>query len=336
MTSKIALVVDDSKSARYALRKFLESHDYQVITAESAQESYELVKEKRANVIFLDHVMPGIDGFQALEHLRHEPHCAGTPIIICSSHEGTEFARKAHKAGAAGVLQKPPSATQLELILDRLATEAAAAAATAAAAAKPAAPAAPSKVSNIREPEVAIHQRVMSALRNTLAPPPSAPAHETAAAREAMESSVEQLRQELAEQVAELRLQAAQLEHRIQQQNKQQSYHALNSEITATQSRLGALEKLVEERFSELQAALDAGLRAQTEQIARIAEGARHAAVNEAHEEAERTVMSAATRISDQLAASIVNALRTPALKFLSPTKPAESSPQETTGLRKA
>ena len=324
MTSKIALVVDDSKSARFALRKFLESHNYEVVTAEGALDAYELVREQCVDVIFLDHVMPGIDGFQALEHLRSEPQCAGIPVIICSSHEGTDFARKAHKAGAAGVLQKPPSAMQLEHILERLS----------AVAATPAVPVTPpSKVSNIREPEVAIHQRVMNALRNTLAPT----THEPEAAHGgAMASSLHQLQKDLTVQIAELRDQAALLEKRLQQQQKQQAYHTLAGEVASTQLRVAALEALVEDRFSELQTALETGLRSQAEQIARITDSARHTAINEAHEEAERTVMNAATRISDQLAASIVNALRAPALKFLSPTRPTEPSPPETTGLRKA
>ncbi|MGH8504350.1 MAG: response regulator [Stenotrophobium sp.] len=340
MTAKTALVVDDSKSARFALRRFLESHGYEVNTAESAEEAYLQIEELRPGVIFLDHIMPGIDGFQALEHLRNDPQCHGIPIIICSSHEGEAFALKAQQAGAAGLLQKPPSAEHLAQILERLAT------------AKPAAaiPAPPSKISNIREPEVAIHQRVMNALRNTLAPvvhphkhdhdnvhASADPAHATAshAAQSAGETALRLVQQDLNTQLAELRSQLAIVESRLQQQARQQAYQDLTREVTAVQQRMAVLEDRVEARFSELQATLEAGLRSHSEQLARTSEQVRDAAISEAHEQAERTVMSAATRISDQLAASIANALRAPALKFLSPSKSAESSPQEKTGLRK-
>lgn len=350
MTVKTALVVDDSKSARFALRRFLESHGYEVSTAEGAEEAYLQLEEQRPGVIFLDHIMPGIDGFQALEHLRNDPQCCDIPVIICSSHEGEAFALKVRQAGAAGLLQKPPSAEHLAQILERLAT------------AKPVAkvpPPAPapvpsSKISNIREPEVAIHQRVMNALRNTLAPvvhphrhehdggqpaghasadPARAPAPLTA--QGTSETALRLVQQDLNTQISELRSQLATVESRLQQQARQQAYQDLTREVTAMQQRMAALEDRIETRFSELQAVLEAGLHERSEELVRASEQIRDAAISEAHEQAERTVMSVAARISDQIAASIANTLRAPALKFLSPNKSAESSPQEKTGLRK-
>lgn len=332
MTSKTALVVDDSKSARFALRKFLESHGYEVSTAEGATEAYELIEEQRPDVIFLDHVMPAIDGFQALEHLRKDPQCADIPIIICSSHEGAEFDHKAQQAGAVGVLQKPPSAKHLAQILERLATAKPVAEVPAPAPAVPS-----SKISNIREPEVAIHQRVMNALRNTLAPvvhphrhdhdsvsvdaddPYTAPSTTSQGSSET--ATLRLVQQDLNTQIAELRSQLANFETRLKEQARQQAYQDLTREVTAMQQRMSELE---------------ADLHAHSEELTRTVQQIREAAINEAQEVAERTVMDAAAKISDQIAAAISNALRAPALKLLSPSKSAESSPQETAGLRKA
>lgn len=144
MSTKTALVVDDSKSARFALRRFLENHNYTVETAESAAEAYACLRGELPQVIFLDQVMPGINGFEALQHLKSQPRTREVPVVICSSNEGEAFNAEARAAGAAAVLQKPPSAEQLSRILRQLQRNAARAVAAATAAAEAsAAPAAP-------------------------------------------------------------------------------------------------------------------------------------------------------------------------------------------------
>lgn len=141
MSGKSALVVDDSKSARFALRKYLEHHAYKVDTAESAEAAYGLLRELSPDLIFLDHIMPGEDGFEALAHLKADPQTGSIPVVICSGNEGEDFIADARKRGAAAVLAKPPTPEHLSLVLDtvsrereRAAEQAAAAAAAAAAA----------------------------------------------------------------------------------------------------------------------------------------------------------------------------------------------------------
>lgn len=133
MNTKTALVVDDSKSARFALRRFLENHHYTVVTAESAAEAYSHLRGELPQVIFLDQVMPGINGFEALHQLKSQARTREVPVVICSSNEGDAFNAEARAAGAAAVLQKPPSAEQLARILRQLQKNAARAAAAAAA-----------------------------------------------------------------------------------------------------------------------------------------------------------------------------------------------------------
>ena len=69
MDKKCALIVDDSRSARVMLRRLLEEHDLDVATAGSAEEALEYLTENRPDVIFMDHMMPDMDGFEAVE--RH-------------------------------------------------------------------------------------------------------------------------------------------------------------------------------------------------------------------------------------------------------------------------
>ncbi|MEQ1438423.1 response regulator [Fontimonas sp. SYSU GA230001] len=120
MTQRTALVVDDSRSARFALRKHLESHAFKVETAESASAAYQWLTTQTPDMIFLDHVMPGEDGFAALRHLKADPHTAAIPVIICSSNEGSAFVAEARGQGAADVLQKPPTPEQLQRVLDQI------------------------------------------------------------------------------------------------------------------------------------------------------------------------------------------------------------------------
>lgn len=120
MSQRTALVVDDSRSARFALRKHLEHHAFKVDTAESARAAYHWLESQTPDLIFLDHVMPGEDGFEALRHLKADPRTASIPVVICSSNEGGAFTAEARSQGAADVLQKPPSPEQLKRVLQQI------------------------------------------------------------------------------------------------------------------------------------------------------------------------------------------------------------------------
>ena len=126
MSQRTALVVDDSRSARFALRKHLEHHAFKVDTAESARAAYHWLESQTPDLIFLDHVMPGEDGFEALRHLKADPRTASIPVVICSSNEGGAFTAEARSQGAADVLQKPPSPEQLKRVLQQIEETAAA------------------------------------------------------------------------------------------------------------------------------------------------------------------------------------------------------------------
>jgi CheY-like chemotaxis protein len=328
MAFKTALVVDDSKSARFALRRFLENQYYKVDAAESAEECYSLLKQNRPDVIFLDHVMPGIDGFTALRQIKSDPAMAAVQVVICSSNEGSDFVRQAKECGATGVLHKPPSAEQLTEILNELSNPAEAPVPVPAPALVPAPGPAPSKVANIREPEVTIEQRVMKVLRNTFSSQPQPAPAPSSALNEAAQS--------LSIQIAQLQAQAVQLQTRIDEEKfaaqQQPDMDRLVAEVNSQAQRIAELEQLVDEHFSELHAALESGLRAQSERIDQIAASASE----HAREEVERTMMSAAARISDQLASSILNALHNVSLNPLAPRNPAGPSLQETADRRTA
>lgn len=106
MSAKRALVVDDSKSARAFLARILERYEITVDTAESAENAIEYLTKARPDVIFMDHLMPGMDGFQAVQSIKNNPRTATIPIMMYTSQEGELYLGQARALGAVGVLPK--------------------------------------------------------------------------------------------------------------------------------------------------------------------------------------------------------------------------------------
>ncbi len=106
MSAKRALVVDDSKSARAFLARLLERHEITVDAAESAEAAIEYLTRNRPDVIFMDHMMPGMDGFQAVQTIKNNPRTSAIPILMYTSQEGDLYLGQARALGADGVLPK--------------------------------------------------------------------------------------------------------------------------------------------------------------------------------------------------------------------------------------
>jgi twitching motility two-component system response regulator PilH len=79
------LVVDDSKTELHFLADLLRQHGYQVRTAENAEETLRLLAEDRPDLVLLDVVMPGQNGFQLTRTITRDPNYAGMPVILCTS-----------------------------------------------------------------------------------------------------------------------------------------------------------------------------------------------------------------------------------------------------------
>ena len=122
------LLVDDSKSARYALRLQLQKQGAEVEMAESAEAAFEKLKGELPDAILMDHMMPGLNGFEALDVIREDPRTAAIPVIMCTSHEEPEFVATAQKKGVFGILPKSAAPDLLPEMMSRLQAELGAAA----------------------------------------------------------------------------------------------------------------------------------------------------------------------------------------------------------------
>lgn len=82
---KDILVVDDSRTEQVYLRQLLTRHGYQVRSAFDAEQAWRALEDRRPDLILMDVVMPGTNGFALTRTIARHPAYADIPIVICSS-----------------------------------------------------------------------------------------------------------------------------------------------------------------------------------------------------------------------------------------------------------
>lgn len=116
-------MVDDSRVALASLSRMLKEHGLVVDTAESGSEAIDYLRANlHPSVIFLDHMMPGMDGFETLRALKSDPNTNTVPVVMYTSTEGESYMGQALAVGAIDVLRKPIDPMELMRILRRLKT----------------------------------------------------------------------------------------------------------------------------------------------------------------------------------------------------------------------
>jgi signal transduction histidine kinase/CheY-like chemotaxis protein len=113
---RLVLVVDDEADARVLLSRMIEEFGYRVVPAGSGEEGLRLARGIRPDVITLDLIMPGMDGWTLLRRLKADPDLASIPTVIVSVVAGDD---RSATLGAVDVLQKPVSRDELSRVLQR-------------------------------------------------------------------------------------------------------------------------------------------------------------------------------------------------------------------------
>ncbi len=85
MPIKKILVVDDSPTERFAMTEALTAKGYQVVTAENGEDAIAKSKAELPDLILMDVVMPGMNGFQATRTISRDEATRAIPIIMCTS-----------------------------------------------------------------------------------------------------------------------------------------------------------------------------------------------------------------------------------------------------------
>jgi len=107
------LVVDDSPTETHVLKSMLEQHGYDVNVAEDGETGMELARSKKPDVILMDIVMPGTNGFQATRKLSKDPETSSIPIVMISTKTQDTDRIWAKRQGALDYLTKPVTEQEL-------------------------------------------------------------------------------------------------------------------------------------------------------------------------------------------------------------------------------
>jgi twitching motility two-component system response regulator PilH len=101
------LIVDDSPTEAHVLKGMLEKHGFQVETAENGTEGIERAKELKPDLILMDVVMPGLNGFQATRQLTKASETSDIPVIIVTTKDQETDRVWGMRQGARDFLSKP-------------------------------------------------------------------------------------------------------------------------------------------------------------------------------------------------------------------------------------
>jgi twitching motility two-component system response regulator PilH len=101
------LIVDDSPTEVHVLKSILEKNGYNVLTASSGEEGIEKARQELPDLVLMDVVMPGLNGFQATRQLTNGAETGAIPVIICTTKDQETDRVWGLRQGAKGYITKP-------------------------------------------------------------------------------------------------------------------------------------------------------------------------------------------------------------------------------------
>jgi len=113
------LIVDDSPTELHVLGKHLEDAAHLVLTASNGEEGIEVAKAQQPDLVLMDVVMPGLNGFQATRKLSRDPATAHIPVVIVTTKDQDTDREWGMRQGAKAYLVKPVKGPELLDLVDR-------------------------------------------------------------------------------------------------------------------------------------------------------------------------------------------------------------------------
>ncbi|MFC4930453.1 response regulator transcription factor [Massilia sp. GCM10023247] len=107
------LIVDDSPTERYYLTDILVKNGFSVSTADNGEDALLKMRAERPELILMDVVMPGANGFQVTRSIARDPELSTVPVIICSSKNQETDRIWGMRQGAKDYFVKPVDPAQL-------------------------------------------------------------------------------------------------------------------------------------------------------------------------------------------------------------------------------
>lgn len=116
--SPLVLLVEDNESNTQTIASYLGAKGYRMLLAQNGYEAIQLNQEHRPNIILMDIQMPGMDGFEAIQHIRQGPH-REVPILALTALAMAGDRTRCLAAGANDYLSKPVKLKELNLIIQQ-------------------------------------------------------------------------------------------------------------------------------------------------------------------------------------------------------------------------
>ncbi len=101
------LLIDDDRDARNVFQMIVEHHHLHIAMAENAEDAYKYLSKSTPDVIVIDIFLPGIDGYQALHHIRKHGLAPTSVVIATTAYYTSDTQREVLAGGFNGYLPKP-------------------------------------------------------------------------------------------------------------------------------------------------------------------------------------------------------------------------------------
>jgi len=124
-TQSTILCVDDDRVTLRVMERLLANNGYTVLTAESGERALQVLQTTKPDLILLDVMMPGLDGYEVCAKLQQDKDLSYIPVIFCTAREEEEDKTRAFALGAVDYLVKPtPNEVLLQKVASHLKTKA--------------------------------------------------------------------------------------------------------------------------------------------------------------------------------------------------------------------
>ncbi len=107
------LVVDDSATDQFVFKRVLEENGHQVTIASDGREGVDLARQLVPDLVLMDVVMPGLNGFQATRELHKTDETKDIPVVMVTTKDGRADIKWAQQQGARAYIVKPAKESQL-------------------------------------------------------------------------------------------------------------------------------------------------------------------------------------------------------------------------------
>ncbi len=113
------MVIDDSKTIRRSAESILRQQGFEVVTAVDGFEALGMIADHEPGLIFLDVMMPRLDGYQTCALIKHHPVFRHTPVVMLSSKDGLFDRARGRVVGAEHFITKPFKREELLAVIER-------------------------------------------------------------------------------------------------------------------------------------------------------------------------------------------------------------------------